>query len=112
VGSRRFPELERVEEWVRTLPAGTSLITGGASGVDAAVTRAARDREVPLQRLPASFEEASDPRRAAERNQRLIDQADALVAFWDGRSQGTRMTIERALDSGLEVHVFTAKVEG
>jgi hypothetical protein len=110
VGSRRFPDLARVEEWVRTLPAGTSLITGSASGVDAAVTRAAREHDVPLQRLAASFEESSETRRAAERNQKLIDQADTLVAFWDGRSEGTRMTVERALDSGLEVHVYVAKV--
>ena len=29
-----------------------------------------------------------------------------MVAFWDGSSQGTRGTIDRALDSGKEVHVF------
>lgn len=109
MGSRRFPDLARVEDWVRDLAPGTTLITGSASGVDAAVTRAARELDVPLRRLAASFEEASDPKRAAERNQKLIDEADALVAFWDGSSQGTRMTVERALDSGLEVHVYTSK---
>ena len=40
------------------------------------------------------------------RNQRLIDACDVLVAFWDGASKGTRNTVERALDSGKEVHVF------
>jgi hypothetical protein len=29
-----------------------------------------------------------------------------LVAFWDGASKGTRATVDRALDSGKEVHVF------
>lgn len=110
MGSRRFPDLARVEEYVRSLPAGASLVTGSASGVDAAVTKSARARGLPVLRVPASFEEASDARRSAERNQKLIDQADALVAFWDGASQGTRMTIERALDSGKEVHVFTPSV--
>ena len=76
--------------------------------MDAAAARAARERGLPVLRVPASFEEASDARRSAERNQRLIDQADAVVAFWDGESRGTRMTIERALDSGKEVHVFVA----
>ena len=40
---------------------------------------------------------------------RLLDLAaacDVLVAFWDGSSKGTRSTVERALDSGKEVHVF------
>ena len=93
---------------MKSLPDGTSLVTGSASGVDAAVTRAARERGLPVLKVPASFEEAGDPARAAERNQRLIDQADALVAFWDGASQGTRRTVERALDSGVEVHVYVA----
>lgn len=77
--------------------------------MDAAAARAARDRGLPVIRVAASFEEAKDARASAERNQRLIDQADALVAFWDGESQGTRMTVERALDSGKEVHVFTVR---
>lgn len=91
---------------MRDLPEGSTLVTGSASGVDAAATRAARERGLPLIRVPASFEEASDPAQAAARNQRLIDQADVLVAFWDGASEGTRRTVERALDSGKEVHVF------
>jgi predicted Rossmann fold nucleotide-binding protein DprA/Smf involved in DNA uptake len=108
VGSRHFPELERVGEYVRSLGQGASLVTGSASGVDAAAIRAAREREVPIRVFPASFEEARDEASAAERNQRLIDACDVLVAFWDGSSSGTRRTLERALDSGREVHVFVA----
>jgi hypothetical protein len=48
----------------------------------------------------------ADAAKSAARNQRLIDACDVLVAFWDGSSKGTRNTVERALDSGKEVHVF------
>jgi hypothetical protein len=106
VGSRRFPDLGKVEKYVQELPPITRLLTGSASGVDAAATRAARRHGLALQILPASFEELNDPAQAAARNQRLIDQCDSLVAFWDGASPGTRATIDRALDSGREVHVF------
>jgi predicted Rossmann fold nucleotide-binding protein DprA/Smf involved in DNA uptake len=106
VGSRHYPALGRVGEFIATLPRGARVVTGSASGVDAAVARAARDRELPVIRVAASFEELRDARAAAARNQRLIDQADVLVAFWDGASEGTRRTVERALDSGKEVHVF------
>ena len=107
VGSRRFPDLERVAAYVRSLPGTSSLITGSASGVDATATRVARERGLPIRVLAASFEEAADASRAADRNQRLIEACDVLVAFWDGASQGTRQTVERALDRGLEVHVYT-----
>jgi len=90
------------------MPRGASIITGSASGVDAAATRAAREKGIPVQVMPASFEELADPSKAAARNQRLVDACDVLVAFWDGSSKGTRTTVERALDSGKEVHVFVA----
>jgi predicted Rossmann fold nucleotide-binding protein DprA/Smf involved in DNA uptake len=108
VGSRHFVEPARVADYVNSLPSNASVITGSASGVDAAATKAARAKGIPLQVMPASFDEMSDVTKAAARNQRLVDACDVLVAFWDGSSKGTRATVERALDSGKEVHVFVA----
>jgi predicted Rossmann fold nucleotide-binding protein DprA/Smf involved in DNA uptake len=109
VGSRHFADLGRVETYVEGLPRDARIVTGSASGVDAAATRAARRQGLAIQVLGASFEEARDASVAQARNQKLIDQCDVLVAFWDGSSKGTRGTVERALDSGREVHVFISK---
>jgi predicted Rossmann fold nucleotide-binding protein DprA/Smf involved in DNA uptake len=109
VGSRHFPDPARVTDYVKSLPPRASIITGSASGVDAAATKAARDKGIPVQVISASFDEMADAGKAAARNQRLVDACDVLVAFWDGSSKGTRTTVERALDSGKEVHVFVAK---
>jgi predicted Rossmann fold nucleotide-binding protein DprA/Smf involved in DNA uptake len=106
VGSRHFSETDRVSDYVKALPRGASIITGSASGVDAAATRAARAKGIPIQVMPASFDELADASKSAARNQRLIDACDVLVAFWDGGSKGTRNTVDRALDSGKEIHVF------
>ena len=108
VGSRHFPEMERVKEYVQGLPAGTTVVTGGASGVDAAAGEAARERNLGLVQLRPRFEEATDPAASGHRNQELVDAADVVVAFWDGQSTGTRRTLDRALESGREVHVFVA----
>lgn len=108
VGSRHFATPDRVAEYVNGLPPRASIITGSASGVDAAATKAARTRGMNVQVLPASFDEMADPSKSAARNQRLVDACDVLVAFWDGSSKGTRNTVERALDAGKEVHVFVA----
>ncbi|OLC26173.1 MAG: hypothetical protein AUG06_02670 [Actinobacteria bacterium 13_1_20CM_2_65_11] len=110
VGSRRYSEPERVTEYVNSLPPRASIITGSASGVDAAATKAARAKGIPVQVLPASFDEVADTSKSAARNQRLVDACDVLVAFWDGASKGTRATVDRALDSGKEVHVFVTRM--
>ena len=109
VGSRHFLDLARVGEYVKALPPRASIITGSASGVDAAATKAAREKGIPVQVIPASFDELADATKSAARNQRLVDACDVLVAFWDGASKGTRTTVERALDSGKEVHVFVMR---
>jgi NADP-dependent 3-hydroxy acid dehydrogenase YdfG len=95
-----------VSDYVNSLPPRASIITGSASGVDAAATKAARAKGMAVQVMPASFDELADNAKSAARNQRLVDACDVLVAFWDGSSKGTRATVERALDSGKEVHVF------
>ena len=112
VGSRHFPDLDRVRSFVGSLPAGTTVVTGGASGVDAAAGDAARQRSLGLIKLPPRLEETSDPGASATRNQKLIDTVEVLVAFWDGQSQGTRQTVERALSSGREVHVYLPEGPG
>jgi predicted Rossmann fold nucleotide-binding protein DprA/Smf involved in DNA uptake len=110
VGSRHFAALDRVSEYVNGLPAGASIVTGGASGVDAAATKAARSRGLAVQVLPMSFDEVRDTARAEARRTKLVESCDVLVAFWDGASPGTRTTVERALDAGKEVHVFVSKL--
>lgn len=110
VGSRHFAPLDQVIEYVNGLPAGASIVTGGASGVDATATKAARSRGLAVQVLPMSFEEVRDVAASEERRSRLIAACDVLVAFWDGASPGTRATVERALDAGKEVHVFTSRL--
>ena len=108
VGSRRFSDPQRVSDYVNSLPPRASIITGSASGVDAAATKAARAKGIPVQVVPASFDELADASKSAARNQRLVAACDILVAFWDGSSKGTRATVDRALDSAKEVHVFLA----
>lgn len=91
---------------MESLPGGSRVVTGSASGVDAAATRTARRLGLPITTVAASFEESRDTAAASSRNRKLVEQVDVLVAFWDGASTGTRMTVDRALEAGKEVHVF------
>src|SRR2546429_9161944 len=104
VGSRHFSDLSRVGEYVKSLPPRASIITGSASGVDASATKAAREKGIPVQVMPASFDEMADASKSAARNQRPVDSRDVLVAFSDGSSNGPPTTAARAPASGTEAH--------
>ena len=49
VGSRTYPDLERVAAFVRGLPPGTVVVSGGARGVDSAAKAAAEKNDLPYK---------------------------------------------------------------
>lgn len=63
---------------------------------------------IELDPYPADWDRhgrSAGPRR----NQEMAETSDCLLAFWDGKSKGTRNMIQLALDYGLEVHVYRQK---
>lgn len=43
------------------------------------------------------------------RNQQMAQDGDELIAFWDGKSRGTKDMIKKATRAGLTVHVIRYK---
>lgn len=82
----------------------TVVLCGGARGADALGKRWAEDEGVVIELHPARWEEFG--RKAGYmRNVEMATQADALVAFWDGESQGTAHMIDEAKKHGLVIYV-------
>jgi len=104
IGSRKYPDLDRVRALVRGVPAGTLIVSGGAEGPDSIAVDTARERGLSYLVFPAKWAELG---RSAGliRNQDIVDQADRLVAFWDLKSRGTKDTINKALADGKVVTI-------
>ena len=85
----------------------TEVIHGGCRGVDTLAQDWAFANRIPERIFPADW--SRGPAAGALRNQRMIDEADALVAVWDGESRGTADAIKRARVKGIRVVVVAAK---
>lgn len=80
------------------------IVSGHASGADALGERFADEYNLPCELHPADWNRhgrAAGPIRNAE----MAGVADALIAFWDGKSRGTASMIKLAKDKGLQVAV-------
>lgn len=82
----------------------TAIISGMARGADSLGTRYAREHGIPVLEFPADWE-GLGRRAGMVRNLQMLDAADAVVAFWDGASRGTRHTIQEAKKRGLPLRV-------
>jgi hypothetical protein len=107
-GSRTFSDYALLDASLDRLLAGripdVVILSGGARGADRLVERYGRDHSLGVERFPADwarYGRAAGPRR----NEEMIATADALVAFWDGTSPGTRHAIKTARRRGIPVRV-------
>ena len=80
------------------------IVSGAAKGADALGEQYARDRGYKIQRYPADWNRYG---RAAGplRNEKMAQNADALLAYWDGKGPGTQGMIALAEQYGLKIRV-------
>ena len=82
-----------------------SVLSGCANGPDRFGEQWAYSLNIDIEKFPANWD-LYGKRAGFVRNIEMAEKADALVAFWDGSSKGTRHMIGKALDHGLTVMVF------
>lgn len=105
-GGRRFSDYAMLRNVLDGLIDEQDVILSGcASGADGLALRFATNFGYACEKYPADWEKhgkAAGPIR----NQRMAQEADGLIAFWDGKSHGTKDMIEKAVQAGLELHVY------
>lgn len=111
-GCRTFCEYDEARQAIcRDLaclkPSGAvTVLSGGCRGADQLGERFAKELGWDIERYLPEWETYG---RAAGplRNKRMIEQCDAVICFWDGKSKGTRSLIQYAqkLSKPLFVHM-------
>jgi len=80
------------------------IISGGARGADTLGEKYAQDEGFSLEVFPANWNKFGKS-AGFRRNEQMGEVADALIAFWDGKSHGTKHMIEIMENKKLLVRV-------
>jgi hypothetical protein len=110
VGSRDYPDMKQVRDYVDTLCDDVIVISGGARGVDRIAETQARQRGLRVKIYHAEWERFGKS-AGYRRNADIVANSDMVVAFWDGHSRGTAHTIKLAKRDGTPTHVFMGDEE-
>jgi len=91
------------------LPIDTNeIVSGGANGIDSC----AKNFAIENNRLITEFlpEYAKYGKVAPlKRNLQIIDYADMVIAFWDGKSRGTKYLIDQCQKLNKPIKIFLTK---
>ncbi|MCI2230298.1 DUF2493 domain-containing protein [Polaribacter sp. MSW13] len=108
-GSRNFTNYQKLKTVCNQfLQNQTDIeIVSGAhyKGADKLGEQYAKEKEYPVTKFPANWNrygKAAGPKR----NLQMVNYADALIAFWDGKSRGTLNTIKLAKQKGLTIKII------
>ena len=86
------------------------IVSGHARGADSLGERFANEFRLPFELHPAKWRLLGKA-AGMVRNAEMAKCSDALIAFWDGESRGTRHMISFARKRGLEVSVINTTLK-
>lgn len=108
-GSRHFADyalLCRVmDDHLSKIEDDITIVCGMARGADALGERYALEKGYDVDRHPAEWDRYGKS-AGYRRNEEMAKCADALVAFWDGASKGTKHMMSTANRYDLDVTVY------
>lgn len=87
------------------LKPGDTVISGGARGPDTWAILVARNCNFPVVEILADWD-THGKKAGMLRNSEVVARSDWVIAFWDGKSRGTRDTIGKAHKTGCRVTVI------
>lgn len=101
VGSRSFEDYVLLGKWINfatqeALLTTVEIVSGGARGADRLAKRWAEDNGVTYMEYPAEWDHYGK-RAGMVRNRLIVERADTILAFWDGKSPGTMNVINMTI---------------
>ena len=91
------------------IPDGTTtIITGGAKGIDSLAEKFADENNLKKIIFKPQYDKYG---KAAPivRNILIVNESDLIIAIWDGKSRGTKFTIDYARKLDKFIRVFIEK---
>lgn len=108
-GGRKFNDYDLLykncDKVLRIKKNEIEIVSGTANGADKLGERYAKEKGYPIKQFPANWDKYGKS-AGYKRNEEMAKYADGLIAFWDGKSKGTKHMIDLAKQYELKVKVF------
>lgn len=94
IGSRNFEDYDLMCKILKEYNI-THIVSGGAKGADRLAEKYARENKIPVTLYLPDWVGLGN-RAGYERNKKIINDSELVIAFWDQVSKGTKHSIDLA----------------
>ncbi len=108
IGSRNFTDYdffkEKLEYLTQNIEEDIVYVSGGAIGTDSLCKRYCQENNYELIEFLPDYKQYGKGATHI-RNSQIVEFSDALIAFWNNVSKGTKSTLEKAKKKGLTIKI-------
>lgn len=108
-GGRKFNNYsllkEKCDNILSNIDDRIAIVCGCADGADLLGEKYAKEKDYIVHYYPANWK-LYGKGAGMIRNKEMAENAEALIAFWDGESKGTKAMIEIAKNKNLKVRII------
>ncbi|MBQ8133857.1 MAG: DUF2493 domain-containing protein [Clostridia bacterium] len=83
----------------------TEIVSGGAKGIDTSAKNYAEKNNIKLKEFLPNYKQYGKS-APLKRNIEIIQYADLVIAFWDGKSKGTKFVIDNCQKMNVPVNIY------
>ena len=95
IGSKEFHDYQILKSILDTYSGIEVIVSGAAIGTDLMATRYANKNNIRIIEFPPDYKKFGNNAKHV-RNKLIVEGCDELIAFWDGKCEGTEYTIKYA----------------
>lgn len=101
IGSRNCPPIN-IEAHLKYIP--DTIVSGGAKGADTYAREFAHKHNLKLIEFLPEYDKYGKG-APLMRNKLIVDNCDCVLAFWDGKSRGTKFTLDYARERNKPIKI-------
>lgn len=117
IGSRTYTDYVKMKKLLDSILVGLSavgspmcILTGGAVGADSLAMQWCKENNIECEVFLPDYKKVKPPQFAPlKRNEQIVQNADKVIAFWDGYSKGTLDAIQKAVQNNKRVTIIPFK---
>lgn len=105
IGTKEFQDYKFLTSVLNQISGISTIVSGASAGTDKMAARYALEHNIKLIEFPPDYDKNGEEAKHF-RDRQIVENCDELIAFWDGKCEGTKYTMDYAEKLGVSVEIL------
>ena len=105
IGSKEFTNYTKLKSILDSITGISVIVSGGAPGTDSLARKYAHQHNIKFLEFPPDFKKYGNESKHI-RDRMIVEHSEKVIAFWDEKCEGTKYTMDYAIQQGKPVIVI------